>query len=344
LERSQADNCVYHRRRNDNVLIIAVYVDDLLILANNMDMIDQVKQELSFKFEMTDLGEVHYCLGIQIIRDRSKGVIEINQSKYVEDVLKRFNMENSKPAATPMQAGVRLTKGMSPSTEEEIQEMEDIPYQSAIGSLMYAMLGTRPDLSYAVGALSQYSSKPGKEHWRAVKWTLRYLKGSIGYRLQYRRNGGPLQGYSDADWAGNLDDRRSTTGYVFLLGGASISWGSKKQPTVALSTTEAEYMALCQTAKEGIWLERLLGEIGYSPSLPVAILSDNQGAIDLTKNSVYHARTKHIDIRHHFLRDVVEAGQVGVSFCGTEEMVADVLTKGLAKLKHSFFCKGLGLV
>ena len=344
MHRSHTDNCVYQRNRENDILIVAVYVDDLLILANNVKTIDQIKEELSQKFEMTDLGEAHYCLGIQIIRDRQKGIIEINQAKYIEDVLKRFGMENSKPVATPMQTGTKLSKSMSPVTKEEIDEMENVPYQSAIGSLMYAMLGTRPDIAYAVGALSQYSSKPGKEHWRAVKWIMRYLRGSTDYRLQYRRGGGVIEGYSDADWANNIDDRKSTTGYTFRLAGAAVSWSSKKQATVALSTTEAEYMALAQAVKEGIWLNRLLGEIGHSPRLPITIHSDNQGAIDLTKNSMYHSRTKHIDIKHHFLRDVVELGTVGIIFCGTENMVADILTKGLAKQKHSFFCKGLGLV
>lgn len=238
-----------------------------------------MKQDLNQKFEMTDLGEVHYCLGIQITCDRSKGIIEINQTKYIDDVLKRFNMEDCKPAVTPMQAGVKLSKSMSPTTQEQTALMEEIPYQSAVGSLMYAMLGTRPDISYAVGALSQYSSNPGMEHWKAIKWVLRYLKGTRNHHIQYRKDGGLLQGYSNADWAGNLDDRRSTTGYVFLLGGGSISWNSKKQPTVALSTTEAEYMALCQAAKEGVWLNRLLSEVGYSPSLLIIVFSDNQGQL-----------------------------------------------------------------
>jgi len=208
------------------------------------------------------------------------------------------------------------------------------------------MLGTRPDIAYAVGAVSRYSSNPGELHWKAVKRILRYLKGTANFALEY--NGGSsekVKGYSDADWAGSLDDRRSTTGYVFTMNGAAVTWSSKKQPTVALSTTEAEYMAMTQAAKEAIWIRRFLAEVlgeNEEANEKLEVFTDNQGALALAQNPVFHARTKHIDIRHHFIREV-EGKDLSVSFCGTEEMVADVLTKGLSQEKHNYFVKGMGL-
>ena len=244
-------------------------------------------------------------------------------------------MVDCKPVTTPF--AEKLSKEMSPSSSEEIEKMQNVPYQSAVGSLMYAMLGTRPDISYSVGVISQYSSNPGEQHWRAVKRIFRYLKGTMNYSLEYRRSDQVTHGYSDADWAGNLDNRRSTTGYAFIMNNAAISWASKRQPTVALSTTEAEYMALAQATKEAIWIQRFLDEVGVKLPTRMTIYSDNQSAISLAKNSTFHARTKHIDIRHHFLREKIENGEIEICFCGTESMTADVLTKGLCREKHEKF-------
>src|SRR4051812_27412725 len=183
-------------------------------------------------------------------------------------------MTDCKLMSTPMDTSVKLSKEMSLKTEEETEEMKNLPYQSAVGSLMYAMTGTRPDIAYAVGAVSAYNSNPGEAHWKAVKRIIRYLKGTRDLELEYRHDGKAIEGFSDADWGGNLDDRRSTTGYVFMLYGGAVTWNSKRQPTVALSTTEAEYMALGQTTKESTWLKNLLAEIGYmSQNEPVRIFS-----------------------------------------------------------------------
>ena len=347
LSRTYADNCIYYLDKDGVIIIVAVYVDDLLIFSNSMRMLLNLKAELSKRFEMKDLGEVHFCLGIQVIRNREQRTIRISQTKYIEDILKRFGMLECKPIGTPLDVNNRLSKDMSPSSAQEMEDMKGVPYQSAVGSLMYAMLGTRPDIAYAVGAVSQYCSNPGRQHWMAVKRIFRYLKGTVNHAIEYKAGG--LIGYSDADWAGSLDDRRSTTGYVFLLAGGSVSWSSKKQPTVALSTVEAEYMALSQATKEGIWIRRFLSEVGIGIGIgatltdPTVICSDNQGSIALAKNSVYHARTKHIDIRHHFIREKVQDGDVKVVYCETGKMIADALTKGLPKEKHDCFSDRMGL-
>jgi hypothetical protein len=344
LTRTSADNCVYFKRSNDGIIIVTVYVDDLLIFANKMSEIDELKKRLNEKFEMADLGEAHYILGIQIKRNRDEGWIRINQKRYIDDVLERFGMADCKPMSAPMDPNVKLSKGMSPKTRSEEENMKTVPYQNAVGSLMYVMTGTRPDIAYAVGAVSAYNANPGEAHWKAVKRIIRYLKGSRDLELTYSHGTKTIEGYADADWAGSLDDRRSTTGYVFILHGGAITWNSKKQPTVALSTTEAEYLALGQAAKESIWLKKLLTELGFhQKDRPIEINSDNQGAIALTKNPTFHARTKHIDIRHHFLREKYEAKEIAIAYCGTNTMVADILTKALAKDKHEGFVSGMGL-
>jgi hypothetical protein len=283
-------------------------------------------------------------LGIAIERDRSRREIYLNQQQYIENVLERYNMSQCKPVSTPMDTSVKLSKSHAAVTDTEKREMSAVPYQSAVGSLMYAMTCTRPDIAYAVSTVSRYCSNYGAAHWTAVKRIMRYLKGTAHYRLKLGGDAqAKLSGYCDADWAGDLDERKSTTGYAFYLGGGLISWNSKRQPTVALSTAEAEYMAATQAVKEAMWLKQLLSELGLSQSEPVLIRSDNQGCIALTKNPAYHSRTKHIDIRHHFIRDSVEVGDIELQYCPTDDMVADVLTKGLAREKHEQHTGALGV-
>jgi transposase InsO family protein len=345
FQRTHADCCVYHQEQEDIILLIAIYVDDLIILSNDLDSLNYLKAELSKKFEMKDLGEAHYILGIEVCRNRQEKSIRISQSKYIDDILRRFNMTDSLSVSTPLEIGLKLNKGMAPSSEEERKEMENIPYKSAVGSLMYAMLGTRPDICYAVGALSRFSSNPGATHWKAVKRVFKYLKGTKDFAIEYKADEDDLKGYSDADWAGDIDDRRSTTGYTFIIAAGAVTWSSKKQPTVALSTTEAEYMAITQAAKEAIWIGRLLSELGFSSEGEViSIYGDNQGSISLSKNSVYHARTKHIDIQHHFIREKTESGEIKLIHCPTNRMPADILTKALTKEKHDVFSRMLGMV
>ena len=343
LIRSFSDNCVYRKSKDGKILIIALYVDDLLIFSNEMAELQELKMQMCKRFEMTDLGEVRYCLGLEISRDRTNRTIKIGQARYVKEILERFNMGECKPVSTPTEG--KLSNDMSPATAEERERMADIPYQNAVGSLMYAMLGTRPDIAFAVGAISWYSSNPGEAHWRAVKRVFRYLKGTSDYAIMYDGRSRKIEGFSDADWVGDQDERRSTTGYVFVINGGAVTWLSKRQQTVALSSTEAEYMALAHTAKEAIWIRRFLQEIYPNEAkCCLEINTDNQSSLALAKNPVHHARTKHIDIRHHFIREKIETKELDVSFCGTEDMVADVLTKGLSKEKHNRFISRMGLV
>ena len=219
-------------------------------------------------------------------------------------------------------------------------------YAAVVGMIMYAMLCTRPDLAFAITYLSQFASNPQPEHWIALKRVLRYLKGSSHWCLEYggddTSSGHSLLGYGESDWGGNVD-RRSTTGYVFLLGGAAISWNSKKQRTVALSSTEAEYMASTHSTKEALWLRSALRELGLLKDGPTLIHGDNQGAIALGKNPEHHQRTKHIDIQYHFVREQIAAKNIVFNYIPTTLMLADILTKPLEKVRHHDLCKKLGL-
>jgi hypothetical protein len=263
--------------------------------------------------------------------------------RYIETVLDRFGMSESKGVETPMNPGEKMSRKMCPTTEKEKSEMAAVPYQSALGSVMYAMLGTRPDIAYAVGVLSRYASNPGKHHWIAMKRLLRYLKQTKTRCLSLGGNKVELVGYSDADWAGDTDDRKSTSGYVFKIGRGAVSWGSKKQATVSLSSTEAEYIAISEATKEAIWLRRLLIDFGAECKAPTIVYEDNQGCILLTRNPEFHARTKHIEIRYHFCLERVESGEIDVKYLDTSKMVADVLTKSLSRLKHEEFIKMMGV-
>jgi hypothetical protein len=236
-------------------------------------------------------------------------------------------MSEYKPVSMPMDPGTELTKT---EPTENLTPEDKTTYQSIVGSLMYAMLGTRPDIAYAVGSVSQFNSAPGNQHWTAVtKRILRYLKGTAHYGLTYTPSNEDhdhdyLDEYSDANW-GSSEDRRSTGGFVFFLGSAAVSWSSKKQPTVALRSTEAEYMAITQATKELIWLQQLINEISYPINRITLLHADNQGCIALAKNPQFHARSKHIDIQHHFIREKVESDGIDLVFCGTEDMIADIM-------------------
>ena len=210
--------------------------------------------------------------------------------------------------------------------------MSAIPYSSTVGSLMYAMVCTRPDIAHAVGVVSRFLSNPGKQHWEAVKWILRYLKGTTKFRLCYGGADPILEGYTDSDMAGDLDGRKSTSGFIYTFAGGAVSWQSRLQRCIALSTTEAEYIAIAEAGKEMLWLKRFLQELGIKQT-DYKIHSDSQSALDLSKNSMYHARTKHIDIRYHWIREVMDQQLLRLVKIHTDENPADMLTKVVSRDK-----------
>jgi hypothetical protein len=336
-----ADNCIFYDGKST---YIAVFVDDLLIIGPSKPDIDGIKRKLSERFHMTDLGPCRYYLGMEVIRDRPNRTIKLSQRSYLERVLRDFDMwECNKKHDTPIDMHTKLQKA-APGYEPKLAEVKW--YQRAVGSLMYAMLGTRPDIAYAVSVVSRYAAKPTPTHKAAVTRILRYLRKTIDYALVFKGELAVLTGYSDSDWAGDYDTRKSTSGYVFSVGSATISWSSKLQATVALSTCEAEYIGQTNATKEAVWLRRLLNEVQpetTNEARATIIYCDNQGAIALAKDPQFHARTKHIDMQHHFVREKVSDGTIQLEYVDTENQVADGLTKALDKIKFERFRKAIGL-
>ncbi|KAG8501848.1 hypothetical protein CXB51_004653 [Gossypium anomalum] len=277
---------------------------------------------------------LHGELEEDIYMQQPEGFTVSEKEDYV-CLLKKFNMRSAKPVSTPLAAHFRLSSTLSPQSDDEIEYMSHVPYSSAVGSLMYAMVCSRPDLSYAVSAVSRYMANPSKEHWKAVQWILRYLRGTTDVCLQFGRTEDGVIGYVDADFAGDLDRRRSLTGYVFTIGGCAISWKATLQTTVALSTTEAEYMAITEACKKAIWLKGLFSELNEDLQIST-VFCDSQSAIFLTKDQMFYERTKHIDVRYHFVRDIIARGDIVVSKISTHENPADMITKSLpiTKFEH----------
>uniref|UniRef100_A0A2N9EJK6 CCHC-type domain-containing protein n=1 Tax=Fagus sylvatica TaxID=28930 RepID=A0A2N9EJK6_FAGSY len=312
FEMIEEDHCVYLKRSKRSILILSLYVDDILLAGNDMDSIVTTKKWLSSTFEMKDMGEANFVLGVKITRDRSKKLLSLSQGTYIKKILERFHMHNSKPIDTPMEKGCTLSLDQCPKNDEEKNQMSKVPYASAIGSLMYAMLCTRPDICFAVGMVSRYQSNPGPAHWRAVKRILRYLRGTSDHALCYHGEDLRLTGYSDADWASDKDERKSTSGYAFILGGGAVSWCSKKQSCIALSTMESEYVACSAAVQEAVWLRRFLQRLGVTAHAEDAVLlySDSTSALAYAKDPKYHGKAKHIELRYHYIRDMVSQGEV----------------------------------
>ncbi|KAL5777409.1 hypothetical protein ACOSP7_010335 [Xanthoceras sorbifolium] len=340
--RCQADHCCYIKRFDNSFIILLLYVDDMLVAGSDMQEIMNLKRELSKQFAMKDLGAAKQILGMRIKRDTKSETLLLSQAEYIKKVLLRFNMQDAKPVSTPLGVHFRLSKEQSPKTEEERTHMAKVPYASAIGSLMYAMVCTRPDIAQAVGAVSRYMNNPGKIHWEAVKWILRYLRGTTNKTLCFKGGDTTLTGYVDADLAGNVDIRKSTTGYVYTLGGTAVSWVSQLQKIVALSTTEAEYVAVTEASKEMVWLQSFLGELGKKQEDNV-LYCDSQSAIHLAKNPSFHSRTKHIQLRYHFIRSLLEDGILKLEKISGAQNPADMLTKTVTTDKLKLCSASVGL-
>ncbi|CAJ2635972.1 unnamed protein product [Trifolium pratense] len=315
--------------KEGKILIVSLYVDDLIYTGNDEEMFESFKRSMKSKFAMTDLGRMRYFLGVEI--KQAENGIFIYQQKYAQDILMRFGMENCNKVCSPIVTGCKLTKN------EGGKLVDATEYRQMIGCLMY-LLATRPDLAFSVCLVARYMDRPTELHLAAVKRILRYLKGTINLGILYQRNQGELklQGWTDSDYAGDLDDRKSTSGYVFMYGNGPISWSSKKQAIVTLSTTEAEFVAAASSACQAVWLRRILDQLGQAQVGETVILCDNSSSIKLSKNPVLHGKCKHIDVRYHFLRDLTKEKIVELEHCSTQDQVADIMTKAL---KLESFCK-----
>ena len=342
FQRSDVDQAVFFHCEEKSVTIVLVHVDDCTITASSMNLINDFKLRIAQHVEITDLGELHWLLGIEVKRDRERCTIHLSQWSYLDSILRRYGLQDLKPVSIPMDTSIRLTTAQSPSTTADFAQMCDIPYREAVGSLMYTALGTHPNIAFAVQTVSRFSTKPGPAHWEAVKRIFCYLKGTTELWLSYRMKKMELTGYSDAD--GNMaEDRHAISGYAFLIHGGAISWSAKRQDIIALSTTEAEYVAITHTAKEAIWLRLLIFQLFQLKLEPTTLFSDNKSAIELTKDHQYHPRTKHIDIQFHFIHYIVKDGSIRLIYCPTDDMIADTLTKALPSTKSKHFASEFGL-
>jgi len=326
---NESDKCIYYKYDKNVCLIICLYVDDLLIFGANIPAINSVKSLLSNNFDMKDLGEADVILGIKITRS-DKG-ISLNQSHYVEKILRKYNYFDCKPASTRYDPSVKLFKNIG----DGVRQTE---YASIIGSLRYATDCTRPDIAYVVGLLCRFTSRPSKEHWHAIERVMRYLKGTMTLGLHYQRYPTVIEGYSDADWNTLSDDSKATSGYIFSIAGGAVSWKSKKQTILAQSTMESEMIALATASKEASWLRSLLAEIPlWEKPLPAVLIHcDSTAAIAKIKNRYYNGKRRQIRRKHSTIRECISKGAVRIDFVRTNENLADPLTKGLNRVGQSY--------
>ncbi|KAJ7951749.1 Retrovirus-related Pol polyprotein from transposon TNT 1-94 [Quillaja saponaria] len=333
---SNSDSSMFVKRNFGVHVLVLLYVDDMIITGDNCIEITRLYDDLAVRFEMKNLGEAGCFLGLEI--EQGKNGVFLSQQRYAKTLLKRFSMEEAKPKPTPMEPHIKLQK------DEGKPLMDSQKFRQLVGCLIYLTI-TRPDLSYAVSVISQFMENPQLSHWDAGRRILRYVKSTVDYGLLYKKNGEfLLNGFVDSDWAGDINDRRSTTGYYFNMGSAAISWCSKKQPNVALSSAEAEYCASTVAAQECVWLKQLISNICRKVDYPIAMRCDNESAIKLASNLVFHARTKHIEVQHHFIQEKVLEQVIEIKNISTGDQIADVFTKALAKPKLELFRDALGLV
>ncbi|GJY25712.1 zinc finger, CCHC-type containing protein [Tanacetum coccineum] len=334
---NQADKCVYSKfDASGKGVIICLYVDDMLIFGTDQDQVNKTKEFLSSNFDMKDLGEAEVILGIRI--KRGNNGISISQSHYIEKILTKFNFGNCSPVCTPVDPTVKFR----PNKGTPVSQLE---YSRAIGCLMYAMISTRPDIAFAVGKLSRYTSNPSALHWQALGRVFQYLKGTKDYGLTYSGYPSVIEGYSDASWINNMEDHSSTSGWVFLLGGGAISWASKKQTCITSSTMEFEFVALAAAGNEAEWLRNLIYKIPLWPK-PISTISircDSASTLAKAYSQVYNDKSRHLGVRHSMIRELIMNGVISVEFVKTQLNLADHLPKGLARDLVRKAAIGMGL-
>lgn len=336
--RSKADQCLYTKFEHGKWMYVLMYVDDLIVVHESDDAVVKFAKLMNKHFTVNDLGEVSYYLGIQIERE-ADGSFLLSQSAKIAAILDQFGMKDTKGVSTPMDTAY-------PKLEGEYDLLPDNElYRKAVGAMLYVATTTRPDIAAAIGILCRRVSNPRQRDWHALKRVMKYLKKTVDLKLKIcADNNVELSGYADADWAGDTVDRKSTSGYFYKLGEVPVSWSSKKQVSVALSSTEAEYVSAAYTSQEAVWLRQLLTDLGIPLEQATTIYEDNQGCIKLANSEKLNARTKHIDVRHHYLRDLVDRNVINLVYCETDRMIADALTKPLPRPKFEELRRLMSLV
>ncbi|CAL5381550.1 unnamed protein product [Camellia sinensis] len=332
--KSLSEFTLYVKEATD-LIVVSVYVDDLLITGSNEDLVKEFKAEMLKVFEMTDLGMMSYFLGMEV-KQRQHEVF-ICQQKYAKEILKKFHMEDCKATSTPMNQKEKFSK------DDGVDKVDEGLYRSLIGCLMY-LTATRPDIMHAVSLLSRFMHCASEVHFQAAKRILRYIKGTINYGIKFTHcSDFKFHGFSDSDWGGSIDDMRSTTGFCFSFGSGMFSWCSRKQEIIAQSTAEAEYVAATAAVNQALWFRKLLTDLHMEQEESTQIFVDNQAAISISNNPVFHGKTKHFKIKLYFLREVQKEGEVLLLHCKTENQVADILTKALSKARFEFLREKLGM-
>jgi hypothetical protein len=323
----KSDTCLYHA--TTCICFISVHVDDFVVATADDVFYAQIFARLSKIFQLKDLGIIEQYIGISVLFTGRESV-HLDQSAYIERMAARFGVSDCKKASLPMVPGTKLSTANAPATPEEVSTMSTTPYRAIVGSLLYAARGCRPDISFSVSCLSRFNQNPGSPHWLAAKRVLCYLLHSARKGVSYVRMPEiKIEMYSDSDWGADEDTRRSVSAYVCRVSGGPVSWLSRSQKTAALSSCEAEFLALSDALKEVLWLRQALLELDVKFTSPIEIKIDNQAAINLSKNAVNHQRTKHIDIRYFRIREEVEEGRVSVAYVPTNENISDLLTKAV---------------
>ena len=332
-----SDTCVYLKRFEQGICILAIYVDDLVIAASSLTIINDVKNMFKSIYQIKDLGQINTILGCRVQQNTELSTITMDQSFYVKNILKTFFPQGLNSTETPMASTTILINSDSPSTVEEKEQMLKFPYRQAVGSLLWLAGGTRPDISYSVSQVARFSANPGINHWKAVVKIFRYLQGSINLAIKFTNNSSSnsplvdIVGYVDSDHGRCIDTRRSITAFIFMMSNAPVSWQSKQQTSVALSS-----MALCAATQEVIWLRRILTDFNNEFNQSIIIYEDNQSCIDYTNNPVQFKRTKHIDQRYHFVKDQALLRTIDVQKIATKENLADILTKPLEVTQYHY--------
>ena len=347
FEENIVDQCIYIKVSGSKFTFLVLYVDDILLASNNFGLIRETKRFLSQNFDMKDIGEASYVLGIEIHRDRSKKILGLSQKAYINKILERFNMRNCSGSIAPIVKGDKFSLSQCPKNSLELESMKNIPYASAVGILVYLEVCTRPDIAFAVGMLGRYQSNPGIEHWTAAKKVMRYLQGTKDYMLTYRESGHlDLIGYTDADFAGCQDSRKSTSSYIFMLASCAVAWKSTKQTLTVSSTMEAEFVACYEATKQALWLKNFSSGLRVMDTVPkpIKLLCDNAAAVFFSKNNKSGSRSKHIDIKYLVVRENVRESKIIIEHIGTLLMVEDPMTKGLPPKLYKSHVDRMGLV
>jgi hypothetical protein len=332
---SNSDHTLFLKHNEKHITILIVYVDDIIVTGDDSGERKRLHEHLAREFEMKDLGELKYFLGIEVSRS-DKGIF-LSQRKYALDLLSETGMTACSPASTPMEENLKLhgDSNQVPTNKER--------YQRLVGRLMY-LAHTRPDLAYSLSVVSQFMHSPSEEHMNAVTRILRYLKSSPGKGILFTKGHNlDVNGYTDADWAGSIQDRRSTSGYFTFVGGNLVTWRSKKQEVVARSSAEAEYRGMAKAICELLWIRNLMIDLHIKPVNPMKLYCDNKAACDIVHNPVQHDRTKHVEVDRHFIKEKLEEKLIEVPHVRSQDQLADILTKALSNHAFSTILSEIGM-